>query len=293
MKKLMFVYNPVSGKADIGKNLSGIVEILSKDYIVNIHATTEKNDAYRYILDNLNDKYSLLVCSGGDGTLSETVSGLIDTGLDIPLGYIPSGSTNDYAKSIGICSNMYDAANAIVKGTTKSYDVGGFNKSYFVYVAAFGLFTDVSYKTDQDLKNILGHAAYIVSGIMNLDLNKAYSMKILSGDNLYEGNFIFGMITNSLSVGGIANITGKDTKLDDGFFEVTLVKQVNNINDLNDIIAYFLSGKKKCDAVIHFTSSKLEIFSDDEVCWTLDGEYGGNIPNVTIENLKNRIRFKK
>lgn len=292
MKKLMFVYNPVSGKMDVSRNLSEIVEVFSKDFLVEIHATDEKGDGYKYIMDNLDENYDCLVCAGGDGTLSESVSALIDKGIDMPLGYIPSGSTNDFARSIGIPDNMREAALAICNGECKSYDIGKFNESYFVYVAAFGLFTEVSYKTDQELKNILGHAAYIVSGIMNLDLNKSYSMRLINGEDIYEGDFIFGMITNSLSVGGIKNITGRDTKLDDGLFEVTLVRQVNNINDLNDIIAYFMTGDKECEAVIHFTASKLEIISEQEVDWTLDGEYGGNNRNVAIENLSKRIEFK-
>lgn len=293
MKKLMFVYNPVSGRMDVSRNLSEIVEVFSKDYLVEIHATCEKGDGYKYIVNNLDNSYECLVCAGGDGTLSESVSALINLGINVPLGYIPSGSTNDFARSIGIPERMVDAARVIVSGGSQSFDIGKFNDSYFVYVAAFGLFTEVSYKTDQELKNVLGHAAYIVSGIMNLDLNKSYAMKIINGEDVYEGNFIFGMITNSLSIGGIKNITGRDTKLDDGLFEVTLVRQVNNINDLNDIVSYFILGDRECEAVIHFTASRLEIISEQEVDWTLDGEYGGNIKEAAIENLHKKICFRK
>lgn len=293
MKKLMFVYNPVSGRMDVSRNLSEIVEVFSKDYLVEIHATCEKGDGYKYIVNNLDNSYECLVCAGGDGTLSEAVSALIDKNIDMPLGYIPSGSTNDFARSIGIPDKMKEAAQAIVSGESRRYDAGRFNESSFIYVAAFGLFTEVSYKTDQELKNVLGHAAYIVSGIMNLDLNKSYAMKIINGEDAYEENFIFGMITNSLSIGGIKNITGRDTKLDDGMFEVTLVRQVNNINDLNDIVSYFILGDRECEAVIHFTASRLEIISEQEVDWTLDGEYGGNIKEAVIENLHNKLCFRK
>lgn len=293
MKKLMFVYNPVSGRMDVSRNLSEIVEVFSKGYHVEIHATCEKGDGYKYIVNNLDGSYEYLVCAGGDGTLSEAVSALIDKNIDMPLGYIPSGSTNDFARSIGIPDKMKEAAQAIVSGESCRYDAGRFNESCFIYVAAFGLFTEVSYKTDQDLKNVLGHAAYIVSGIRDLDLNKSYAMKVINGEDVYEGNFIFGMITNSLSIGGIKNITGRDTKLDDGLFEVTLVRQVNNINDLNDIVSYFILGDRECEAVIHFTASRLEIISEQEVDWTLDGEYGGNIKEVAIENLHNKICFRK
>ena len=293
MKKLMFVYNPVSGKMDVSRNLSEIVEVFSKDYLVEIHATCEKGDGYKYIVNNLDGSYECLVCAGGDGTLSEAVSALIDKNIDMPLGYIPSGSTNDFARSIGIPDKMKEAAQAIVSGESRRYDAGRFNESCFIYVAAFGLFTEVSYKTDQDLKNVLGHAAYIVSGIRDLDLNKSYAMKVINGEDVYEGNFIFGMVTNSLSIGGIKNITGRDTKLDDGLFEVTLVRQVNNINDLNDIVSYFILGDRECEAVIHFTASRLEIISEQEVDWTLDGEYGGNIKEAVIENLHNKVCFRK
>lgn len=293
MKKLMFVYNPVSGRMDVSRNLSEIVEVFSKDYLVEIHATCEKGDGYKYIVNNLDNSYECLVCAGGDGTLSESVSALINLGINVPLGYIPSGSTNDFARSIGIPERMVDAARVIVSGGSQSFDIGKFNDSYFVYVAAFGLFTEVSYKTDQELKNVLGHAAYIVSGIMNLDLNKSYAMKVINAGDVYEGNFIFGMITNSLSIGGIKNITGRDTKLDDGLFEVTLVKQVNNIDDLNDIVSYFILGDRECKAVIHFTAPKLEIICEQGVDWTLDGEYGGNIKEAKVENLHNKLCFRK
>lgn len=293
MKKLMFVYNPVSGKMDVSRNLSEIVEVFSKDYLVEIHATGRKGDGYKYIMDNLDESYDCLVCAGGDGTLSEAVSALIDKNIDMPLGYIPSGSTNDFARSIGIPDKMKEAAQAIVSGESCRYDAGRFNESCFIYVAAFGLFTEVSYKTDQELKNVLGHAAYIVSGISNLDLNKSYAMRVINGEDVYEGNFIFGMVTNSLSIGGVKNITGRDTKLDDGLFEVTLVRQVNNINDLNDIVSYFILGDRECEAVIHFTASRLEIISEQEVDWTLDGEYGGNIKEAVIENLHNKVCFRK
>lgn len=293
MKKLMFVYNPVSGRKDVSRNLSEIVEVFSKDYLVEIHATCEKGDGYKYIVNNLDNSYECLVCAGGDGTLSEAVSALIDKNIDMPLGYIPSGSTNDFARSIGIPDKMKEAAQAIVSGESRRYDAGRFNESCFIYVAAFGLFTEVSYKTDQELKNVLGHAAYIVSGIRNLDLNKSYAMKVINGEDVYEGNFIFGMITNSLSIGGIKNITGRDTKLDDGLFEVTLVKQVNNIDDLNDIVSYFILGDRECKAVIHFTAPKLEIICEQGVDWTLDGEYGGNIKEAKVENLHNSVCFRK
>ena len=289
----MFVYNPVSGRKDVSRNLSEIVEVFSKDYLVEIHATCEKGDGYKYIVNNLDGSYECLVCAGGDGTLSEAVSALIDKSIDMPLGYIPSGSTNDFARSIGIPDKMKEAAQAIVSGESRRYDAGRFNESCFIYVAAFGLFTEVSYKTDQDLKNVLGHAAYIVSGIRNLDLNKSYAMKVINGEDVYEGNFIFGMITNSLSIGGIKNITGRDTKLDDGLFEVTLVKQVNNIDDLNDIVSYFILGDRECKAVIHFTAPKLEIICEQGVDWTLDGEYGGNIKEAKVENLHNKLCFRK
>lgn len=293
MKKLMFVYNPVSGRKDVSRNLSEIVEVFSKDYLVEIHATCEKGDGYKYIVNNLDNSYECLVCAGGDGTLSEAVSALMDKNIDMPLGYIPSGSTNDFARSIGIPDKMKEAAQAIVSGESRRYDAGRFNESCFIYVAAFGLFTEVSYKTDQELKNVLGHAAYIVSGIRNLDLNKSYAMKVINGEDVYEGNFIFGMITNSLSIGGIKNITGRDTKLDDGLFEVTLVKQVNNIDDLNDIVSYFILGDRECKAVIHFTAPKLEIICEQGVDWTLDGEYGGNIKEAKVENLHNSVCFRK
>ena len=173
-------------------------------------------------------EYDIVVCSGGDGTLDEVVTGMIRSGFRTPIGYIPAGSTNDFGGSLGLPKNMVHAAETIVKGNDFACDVGSFNQDIFVYIAAFGLFTDVSYETGQDMKNVLGHMAYLLEGMKRLPAIRSYPMRVTYDDTTIVDDFIFGMITNSVSVGGFKRITGKNVKLDDGVFEVTLIKRPKN-----------------------------------------------------------------
>ena len=180
-------------------------------------------DAIKKVRKNA-EKYDLVVCSGGDGTLDEVVTGMEQSEVNVPIGYIPAGSTNDFANSLGIPKNMEEAARVAVNGTPFPCDVGGFNGDTFVYVAAFGLFTEVSYQTSQQMKNILGHAAYILEGAKHLMDITSYRMKVSHDGEIIEDEFIYGMVTNSLSVGGFKGISGPDVLLDDRPFEVTLIK---------------------------------------------------------------------
>ena len=227
----------------------------------------------------------LVVCSGGDGTLDEVVSGLMEVDQRVPIGYIPAGSTNDFANSLSISKDMVQAAKDIIEGNLYSCDVGAFNNDSFVYIAAFGLFTDVSYETGQDMKNVLGHMAYLLEGMKRLPTIRSYPMRVTYDDTTIVDDFIFGMITNSVSVGGFKRITGKNVKLDDGVFEVTLIKRPKNPIELNNIMVSLLNRDIDTDAMYCFRTSKLEITSTDPLPWTLDGEYGGTHTKVVIENI--------
>ena len=227
----------------------------------------------------------LVVCSGGDGTLDEVVSGLMEVDQRVPIGYIPAGSTNDFANSLSISKDMVQAAKDIIEGNLYSCDVGAFNNDSFVYIAAFGLFTDVSYETGQDMKNVLGHMAYLLEGMKRLPAIRSYPMRVTYDDTTIVDDFIFGMITNSVSVGGFKRITGKNVKLDDGVFEVTLIKRPKNPMELNNIMVSLLNRDIDTDAMYCFRTSKLEITSTDPLPWTLDGEYGGTHTKVVIENI--------
>ncbi len=284
MKKLLFIYNPKAGKGEIRSQLSHILEELAKqDYEIVIHPTREAQDAVRVVRDQ-GEGFDLLVCSGGDGTLDEVVTGMQLAGLRTPLGYIPAGSTNDFAASLGIPRQMRRAAKVITEGIPYECDLGKLNDNYFVYVAAFGVFTDVSYKTSQDWKNMLGHLAYILEGVKSLSSVKSWRMRMESAEYSGSGEFFYGMITNSNSVGGFKGITGKNVTLNDGMFEVTLIRKPENFIEWPLIINALVTGEKN-PYVISFKASRLEVFGQDEVPWTRDGEYGGSHCHTVIENL--------
>lgn len=289
-KKLLLVYNPKAGKGLIKNKLSGIIDIFTKaEYDVTVRPTQRAQDALETVKTR-GMEYDLIVCCGGDGTLDETVTGLIKGEINVPLGYIPAGSTNDFGGSLSMPKSMIRAAQNIVDGSNFKCDVGLFNDDVFVYIAAFGLFTDVSYDTPQDIKNVLGHMAYILEGMKRLSTIRSYEMKAtyLNENNeeaSIEGDFLFGMITNSMSVGGFKRITGKNVKLDDGVFEVTLIKKPNNPMELNDIMVALVDRNINVSSMYCFKTSKITFESVNEVAWTLDGEFGGRHTVVNIENL--------
>lgn len=292
MKKLLFVFNPFSGKALIKNYLYEIVDIMTKaDYEITIYPTQRANDA-REKVELEGAAYDLVVCSGGDGTLDETVAGLMNCGKRIPLGYIPAGSTNDFATSLGVPKEMDQAAYAAVNGEPFPCDIGWFNGNNFVYVAAFGLFTEVSYKTSQEWKNVLGHAAYILEGIKSLHEILAYRMQVEFNNCCIQDEFIYGMITNSTSVGGFKGMTGKDVELDDGIFEVTLIKKPRNPMELNEIIASLVNLVDDTDMIYSFKTKHVKFTAKQEIPWTLDGEYGGSHVEVEIKNLQRAVDFQ-
>lgn len=289
MKKMLFIYNPRAGKSAIRGNLSNILEELEMlDYEMMVHPTRAVQDAARYV-ETEGYRFDMIVCCGGDGTLDEVVTGMQKAGLDIPLGYIPAGSTNDFAHSLGIPKHMRMAAKAIVEGSVFPCDVGKLNDDYFVYVAAFGVFTDVSYKTSQEWKNALGHLAYLLEGARSLSNVKSWQMGFESEECSGSGKFLYGMITNSNSVGGLKGITGRDVTLNDGMFEVTLIRDPGvNIIEWPLMINALLTGEKHSH-IISFKTSRVEFFCEESVPWTRDGEYGGSHQQVLIENLPHAL----
>lgn len=290
-KKLLFVFNPYSGKAQIKNHLLDIVDTMVKaDYEVTIYPTQKAGDAKEKVEVEAGD-YDLIVCSGGDGTLDETVTGMMNREQKIPLGYIPAGSTNDFATSLGIPKDMVKAANVAVNGNAFPCDIGSFNGDFFVYVAAFGLFTEVSYKTSQDLKNVLGHAAYLLEGAKCLHDIPAYRMQVEYDGNVIQDEFIYGMISNSTSVGGFKGMTGKDVRLDDGVFEVTLIKKPRNPIELNEIIASLINLVDDTNMVYSFKTQSVKFTAKQAIPWTLDGEFGGEHIEVCVENCKQSVEI--
>lgn len=288
-KKLLFVFNPYSGKGQIKNKLADIIDLFVKNnYEVTIHPTQAPADA-RNLVFHKAGKYDLVVCGGGDGTLDEVVSGMMKREEKKPIGYIPAGSTNDFANSLKLPKDMLKAARTAVEGACFPCDVGNMNGRYFVYVAAFGLFTRVSYGTPQEWKNLLGHAAYILEGAMDLHNVKAYSMHVECNGEVIDGDFIYGMVTNSISVGGFKNMTGPNVKLDDGLFEVTLIRNPKNPVELHEILRSLTNLKDDTDMIYSVKTNEIRLTAREEIAWTMDGEFGGDHKDVVIRNEKQAV----
>ena len=291
MKKMLFIYNPKAGKAQIRNKLADILDVFTKGgYEITVYPTQRSEDAMEKT-EKRSKEYDIVVCSGGDGTLDEVVTGMIRSGFRTPIGYIPAGSTNDFGGSLGLPKNMVRAAENIVNGNDFACDVGSFNEDVFVYIAAFGLFTDVSYETGQDMKNVLGHMAYLLEGMKKLRDIKSYHMKITTQDTVIEDDFLYGMITNSVSVGGFKGITGKYVDLSDGMFEVTLVKVPRSLDELNQTLAALAQRDIDTAQMYCFKTSWLKAETEEEVAWTLDGEFGGRHTETVIENQKQALHI--
>ncbi|MDO4617477.1 MAG: diacylglycerol kinase family lipid kinase [Lachnospiraceae bacterium] len=291
MKKMLFIYNPKSGKGMIRTHLAEIIDIFTKaEYFVTVHPTQCSGDAGTFARD-YGKNYDIVVASGGDGTLDEVVNGMMEADSDVPIGYIPAGSTNDFGSSLSIPKDMLEAAKRIVKGTLFPCDIGGFNDKNFVYVAAFGMFTEVSYETDQNLKNTLGHMAYIVEAAKKVWNIPSLHMKVESADFSVEGNFTYGMVSNAKSVGGIKGLTGGNVELDDGLLEVTLVSTPKNPVELSEIVSALFLGGAESHLVKRFQTERVLFTCENPVAWTLDGERGGEYVSADIFNKRRRLNF--
>lgn len=289
MKKLLFIFNPFSGKGKIKNSLSEIIYLFNKNgYEITIQATQCKGEATT-IVEKKGKDYDLIVCSGGDGTLNETISGLMKLEQRPPIGYIPAGSTNDFGASIGLPKNMLRTAEIIMKGQANPYDIGQFGDQYFVYVAAFGAFSDVSYMTPQQTKNLIGHQAYVLEAMKKIGTIKPIHMLMEYDDQIIEGDYLFGMISNSISVGGIKGLIGYNVSMNDGLFEVMLVKHLENPLEFPMILSNLLAKEKDPKYITTFRCSAMKIHSDQPVNWTLDGEFGGERCDTSVLIYKQAV----
>jgi len=289
-KKLLFIFNPKAGNGKLRSYLMDIIDIFNQNgYEVTAFATQKARDAVEIVME-YGSRVDLVVCSGGDGTLDEVVTGLMRGGLDTPVGYIPTGSTNDFANSLFLPKDPLEVARNIMKQNVYCCDVGRFNEQTFTYIAAFGLFTDVSYDTPQDLKNVLGHLAYLLNGITRLFDIKSYPLIVEANGKKLKREFIYGMITNSRSVGGFKNLT-RDVDMNDGLFEVTLIEMPENPLEMQQIVTALLMEEDDLDKIHTFKASSLEITAADPVPWTLDGEFGGRHEHVQIENRQKALKL--
>ncbi len=288
-KKLLFIFNSHSGKGKIKNNLVEIIDIFVKaGYETTVYTTQSQGDAVNKAYEEAAN-YDRIVCSGGDGTMDEVVTGVMKSGIKVPVGYIPAGSTNDFGNSLGIDKDMIHAADIAANGYRFPCDIGKFNDDYFVYVAAFGIFTEVSYATDQGLKNMLGHTAYILEGAKQLWDIPSYRMQVEYDGNVLYDEFIYGMITNSMSVGGFKGIIPGNISLNDGKFEVTLIRMPKNPIELNDILAFLTGMSKDSTMVYSFQTDHIKLTSNEVVPWTLDGEFGGDHQVVRLNDCQQAL----
>ena len=291
MKKMLFIMNPFAGVKRANRHLTDILLMFTQaGYEVTTHMTLGRGDAAVVAREKGKD-VDLVVCCGGDGTLNETITGLLSAGADTPIGYIPAGSTNDFASSLKLPTNILKAAQEIVEGEPVSYDVGRFGDRYFSYVASFGAFTKSSYATPQNIKNALGHTAYVLSGITELSQIRNEHVKMEIDGQVVEGDFLFGAICNSTSVGGILTLDPKQVDMGDGLFEILLVRAPENLGEIHECIQALQSQKYNCAMLTFRSAQKVRIFADPDMPWTLDGEKEDGHETVEVENLHHAIRL--
>ena len=291
MRKMLFIMNPCAGQRKANKFLPQILSVFNAGgFEVTVYMTAAQGDGTRIVQERLAD-FDLVVCAGGDGTLNEIISGVLSTGLDRPIGYIPCGSTNDFASSLKLSTNVVQAAQDIVDGCPVCYDVGSFNDRYFSYVASFGAFTRASYSTPQSIKNSLGHLAYILEGIQELPQIRTTHMRVELADEIIEDDFIFGAVSNSTSVGGILTLSSERVDMRDGKFELLLVRVPKDPMELHESIMALRSQKYDCSMITFRSAPELTVTPDPDMPWTLDGERADGAPQIRIRNLHHAIRL--
>ena len=291
MKKLLFIMNPKAGTRKANKLLPEILSVFNRaGYLACVHITQGPGDGARVVREQAQDM-DMVVCCGGDGTFNETVEGLRTCQLDIPLGYIPAGSTNDFATSLQLPTDPVSAAMRIVKGKPQQVDVGCFGGRHFTYVASFGAFTRASYNTPQNIKNALGHAAYILGGIQELSQLYPIPARLEMEGEIVEDQFLFGAICNSTSLGGVLTLDPKQVDMADGMFEILLIRAPKDLAEIAECIQAVQKQVYNCKMITFRSASQVKITMDDPVPWTLDGEREEGHREVTVENIHHAIRL--
>lgn len=290
-KKLLIILNPRAGKMKTRKALNDLVNIFKNDgYLVSVASTKARAHATK-IVTKKGKKYDLVVCCGGDGTLNEVLAGIIKLSNPPKLGYIPCGSTNDFAAGLKLPKNIMIAAKKILAGKQYSIDLGSFNGRTFAYIASFGAFTEVSYKTPQEFKNLWGHLAYLFEGIKDIKNIKPYYVKIQADDRIFEGEYIFGSVSNAMSIGGVLKLDPKVAKLDDGVFEVMLIKSPKTLLELNRIINCLIRRHFDDSMITFVQASEIKIQAPREMNWSLDGEYEKGCADIEIKNISHAVNI--
>ncbi len=292
VKKALVIINPKAGMKKSNRLLTDIIFELQKgEYLVTAFVTGKQGDGYNFAYKNAKS-FSLVVAVGGDGTFNEVVSGILNSGAPVNIGYIPSGSTNDFASTLSLPLSPVKAASNIVKGSPKSFDVGSFNGRIFTYVASFGAFTGSSYNASQDVKNSIGHLAYIIEGVKDIGNIKGFSLNVKADGKSFSGRYIFGAISNSTSLGGLLKIDEQIVDLSDGKLEMILVKEPKSIKDLNQILPAINSKNYTNSPMIDFCSSRrIDIITSDDFYWTIDGEKQPGCQIIEVKNIEKAINL--
>ncbi len=290
MKQLLLILNPIAGTKKAAKNLAEIVSVFNRaDMDVRVYVTAGGGDAAEAV-KKLGTTADLIVCCGGDGTLSETVSGIVESGIDVPVGYIPAGSTNDFANTLRLPDDVLAAAEQIVHGKATSYDIGACAGKYFSYVASFGMFTKVSYNTPQNIKNTLGHMAYILGGIQELSGIRKEHLRIEIDGDVLEDDYLFGAVCNSVSIGGLITLKPDMVDMSDGKFEVLLIRAPKNMQELGECMIALTTQKYDCNMITFCSGKHIRVTAKENMTWSIDGERMDGGTSFEIENLHRRIR---
>ena len=293
MKKLFFVMNPAAGMRKANKVLPDILaEFNRAGFDVTVHITGKRGEA-REVVCQRASQMDLVVCCGGDGTFNEVIAGVMESGTDVAVGYIPAGSTNDFASSLGLPNDPVEAAKRIVAGKPERFDVGCFGGRYFTYVASFGAFTRASYATPQNVKNALGHTAYVLGGIQEISQIRKVHMRLELENETVEDDFLFGAICNSTSVGGILTLDPKRVDMQDGMFEVLLVRSPKDLVEIAECIQAVQKQTYYCKMMTFRRAKKVTVYANKNMAWTLDGEKEPGHETVTVENLHHAFRLVK
>ena len=291
MKKALIVLNPTAGTKQANKYFVEILQIFTEAGFETTVAVTQKSGGGTSIVIERGAWFDLIVAIGGDGTFNEVMDGVLRANLDVNIGYIPAGSTNDFGSSLGLTKDVLQSAKSIVNGSIHNLDVGSFNGRHFSYVASFGAFTRTSYEAPQSLKNTLGHLAYVLEGIKDIPSIRPEHLVLQTEYEKYEGDYLFGAICNSTSVAGLLTLSEKVVDMTDGKFEVLLIKNPSNVIELNQIItALATQNFTNSPMITFFSTDSVEITANPEMSWTLDGEYQEGCERIKIQNLHGVIR---
>lgn len=292
MKKCALIINPCSGQKRVLKDVPRISSLLTAaGYHTAVYFTARHKHAEEIAM-TCHD-CDLIICTGGDGTLNQVVNGLVKSGIHVPIGYIPAGSTNDFANTLELSHSPCDAAQQIIYGQKMDCDIGMFDNQCFVYVASFGLFTAASYSTPQEVKNAFGPAAYFVRGFRELLNAPTYQVSITADDNFICGEYMLGLISNTLSVGGVMKFQDNDVDLNDGLFEVLMVRRPTTLKQCEELIEGFVNRRFDNEMFVYCKAKNVLVTTNKSIVWSLDGEESSPINTVCIKNLHSRIQIIK